>query len=192
MRLNLRTNVMLYFDDITRNGKLWAVRYEGDSDNVLFQSFSKWNDVEWLREFFTENKSDLESYFKITDLNVAIADTIEDADKLQCLILDLNPDADLERLFRPLDNRQTVALMLDKEKARIKNRPSHVSWLRLYAIRLEEGAFIITGGAIKLTERMPERAHTFAELAKMEKVRNFLLDENIVDRDSFEDYQNSL
>lgn len=183
---------MLYFDDITRNGRLWAVRYEGESDNVLFQSFSKWNDVEWLREFFTENKNDLESYFKITDLNVAIADTIEDADKLQCLILDLDPDPDLESLFRPLDNRQTVALMLDKEKARIVNRPAHVSWLRLYAIRLEEGSFIITGGAIKLTETMPERAHTFAELAKMEKVRNFLLDENIVDRDSFEDYQNSL
>ena len=39
---------------------------------------------------------------------------------------------------------------------------------------------------------MPERTHTFQELAKMEKVRNFLLDENIVDRDSFEDYQNAL
>ena len=82
--------------------------------------------------------------------------------------------------------------MLDKEKARLKNRPAHVSWLRLYAIRLERGSFIITGGAIKLTETMPERTHTFQELAKMERVRNFLLDENIVDRDSFEDYQNSL
>ena len=148
--------------------------------------------MEWLREFFSENRNDLESYFKITDLNEAISDTIEDADKLQCLILDLTPDTDLESLFRPLDNRQAVALMLDKEKARLKNRPAHVSWLRLYAIRLEEGSFIITGGAIKLTETMPERSHTFQELAKMEKVRNFLLDENIVDRDSFEDYQNSI
>ena len=148
--------------------------------------------MEWLREFFIENRNDLESYFKITDLNEAISDTIEDADKLQCLILDLTPEADLERIFRPLDNRQTVALMLDKENARLKNRPAHVSWLRLYAIRLEEGSFIITGGAIKLTETMPERTHTFQELAKMEKVRNFLLDENIVDRDSFEDYQNAL
>ena len=183
---------MLSFDDITRDGRLWSVRYEGESENALFNCFSQWNDVEWLREFFTENQNDLKSYFKITDLNEAISDTIEDADKLQCLILDLAPDADLESLFRPLDNRQTVALMLDKEKARLKNRPAHVSWLRLYAIRLEEGSFIITGGAIKLTETMPERTHTFQELAKMEKVRNFLLDENIIDRDSFEDYQNSL
>ena len=30
------------------------------------------------------------------------------------------------------------------------------------------------------------------KLAKMEKVRNFLLDERIVDKDSFEDYKNNL
>ena len=171
---------MLYFDDITRDGRLWSVRYEGEHENALFHCFEQ-----WLRNFFAENRDDLESYFKITDLNVAISDTIEDADKLQCLIMDLTPDADLESLFRPLDNRQTVALMLDKEKTRLKNRPVHISWLRLYAIRLEKGSFIITGGAIKLTETMPERTHTFQELAKMEKVRNFLLDENIVDRDKF-------
>lgn len=47
-----------------------------------------------------ENKDDLESYFKVTDVNEAIYDTIEDSDKLQCLILDLSPDADLEKLFR--------------------------------------------------------------------------------------------
>ena len=89
---------MLYFDDITRDGRLWAVRYEDDTENALFHSFEQWNDVEWLRDFFLANQDDLESYFKITDLNEAISDTIEDADRLQCLILDLSPDADLEKL----------------------------------------------------------------------------------------------
>ena len=32
---------------------------------------------------------------------------------------------------------------------------------------------------------MAEREHTLLELAKMEKVRNFLLDEGIVDKESF-------
>ena len=27
---------MLYFDDITRDGRLWSVRYEGESENALF------------------------------------------------------------------------------------------------------------------------------------------------------------
>lgn len=183
---------MMYFDDITRNGRLWSVRYEGASDNALSECFAQWNDVEWLRDFFTASKEDLESFFKVTDVNEAIYDTIEDSDKLQCLILDLNPDADLEKLFRPLDNRQTVALMLDKEKARLKSEGGHPSWLRLYAIRLEKNTFIVTGGAIKLTATMGEREHTLQELGKMERVRNFLLDEGIVDKDSFVDFQESL
>ena len=176
---------MMNFDDITQDGRLWSVRYDGESENALFNCFDKWNNVEWLRDFFIQNQDDLDSYFNVTDVNEAISNTIEDADKLQCLILDLSPDADLEKIFRPLDNRQTAALILDKEKARY-------SWLRLYAIRLEKGAFIITGGAIKLTATMSERRHTFEELAKMEKVRNFLLDAGVVDKDSFEDYKSSL
>lgn len=183
---------MMLFDDITKDGRLWSVRYEGASDNALFECFAQWNDVEWLRDFFSVNKEDLESFFRITDVNKAIYDTIEDSDKLQCLILDLSPDADLEKLFRPLDNRQTVAMMLDKEKARLKNAIGHPSWLRLYAIRLEKGTYIVTGGAIKLTAAMSEREHTLNELSKMEKVRNFLLDEGIVDKDSFVDFQESL
>lgn len=178
----------MLFDDITNDGRLWAVRYDDDEENALFESFAQWNDVEWLRNFFTENKEDLESYFKVTDVNEAIFDTIDDSDRLQCLILDLSPDADLEKLFKPLDNRQTAALLLDKEKARL----NHPSWLRLYAIRLEKGAFIVTGGAIKLTATMAEREHTLKELVKMERVRNYLLSEGIVDKDSFNDYQNSL
>lgn len=47
---------------------------------------------------------------------------------------------------------------------------------------------IITGGAIKLTATMQEREHTLLELQKMEKVRRFLLEENIVDDESFIEY----
>lgn len=183
---------MLLFDDVTRDGRLWSVRYEEESDNALFTVFSQWNDVEWLREFFYQNKDVLTRYFKMTDVNEAIYDTIEESDILQCMILDLSPDADLEQLFRPLNNNQAAALLLDKEKAKLKTRGRHSSWLRLYAIRLEKGVFIITGGAIKLTASMAERSHTLQELLKMEKVRNFLLEEGIVDKQSFSDYQNSL
>ena len=35
---------------------------------------------------------------------------------------------------------------------------------------------------------MQEREHTLVELARMEKVRQFMLDNNIVDMDSFKDY----
>ena len=40
------------FDDITGDGRLWAVRYDGANDNELFRLFDQWNDVMWLRNFF--------------------------------------------------------------------------------------------------------------------------------------------
>ncbi len=180
------------FDDITEDGRLWAVRYEGESDNALYNLFEQWNDVTWLRAFFKENIKDLSSYFKITDVNQAIMDTLEDSERLQCIIMDISPDADLDAIFRPLENLRIADTTLGKEKARLRQRLHHSSWLRIYAIKLADGVYIITGGAIKLTATMQEREHTQVELTKMENVRNFLLSEGIIDEDGFVDYLNML
>lgn len=74
----------------------------------------------------------------------------------------------------------------------MKRIERHTSWLRIYAIKLSEGIYVITGGAIKLTLKMEEREHTKQELVKMEKVRSFLLNENIIDNDSFVEYMNTI
>lgn len=39
---------------------------------------------------------------------------------------------------------------------------------------------------------MQERQHTLDELSKMERVRNYLISENIADEDSFMDYLQEL
>ena len=173
------------FDKIIDDGRLWAVRYSDDNDNALQKVLSQWNDAEWLADFFIQNFDDLISYFKVTDIEEAIYQTMEDSDKLSCIIMDISPDADLDKFFRPLDNNTTHEMLLGKEKG----KPHRRSWLRLYAIKLNAGIYIITGGAIKLTRTMQDRQHTLIELEKMEKVRNFLLDEKVFDEDSFTDYQ---
>ena len=188
----MHKNINKKFDLITENERLWAVRYDNCLDNVLDFILWQWNDVIWLRSFFKENIDDLASYFKITDVNQSIYDTIEDSERLQCLILDISPDADLDKIFRPLENSRTSEMILGKEKARLRNTPRHASWLRIYAIKLEPGIYVITGGAIKLTRTMQEREHTLVELARMEKVRRFLLDNDIADKDSFVDYLNEI
>ena len=146
----------------------------------------------WLRNFFKENINDLSAYFKITDINQAISDTIDDSEILEGVILDISPEANLDLIFRPLSNNRTIPEMLEKMKARGERTNRHDSWLRIYAIRLADGKYIITGGAIKLTATMQERPHTQAELDKIEKVRRFLLDEGIVDDDGFIDYISEL
>jgi hypothetical protein len=178
------------FDDITEDGRLWAVRYDGDNDNALYRLFDQWNDISWLRDFFKTNWQDLTSYFKITDVNQAIMRTIEDSEKLQGIIMDLSPDANLDDIFLPLENFRTHDMLLGKEKAKLRRGNNRTSWLRIYAIKLTSGVYIITGGAIKLTLRMDEREHTREELKKLEMVRAFLLSENIIDDDSFIEYMN--
>lgn len=180
-------NTCMTFDKVIEDGRLWAVRYQGDNENALQKVMGQWNDAEWLADFFTQNFDDLVSYFKITKLDEAVYDTMEDSDELECLILDISPDANLDELFRPLENGRTSEMMLSKEKARLRNRPRHASWLRLYAIKLNPGIYVISGGAIKLTRTMQEREHTLIELEKLEKVRQYLVANRVVDDDSFND-----
>lgn len=161
---------------------LWSVRYEGESENAFYQVFDDWNNPEWLRGFFVENRHDLERYFRVTNIDRAIYETIDEADALQCLILDLAVEANLDQAFRPLEPSRAGEGLLSKEKAKGKT-DWHPSWLRLYAIKIGEDRYLVTGGAIKLTATMQERQHTLDELRKMESVRNFLMSAGVVDSD---------
>lgn len=179
---------MMTFEDIKGDNRLWSVHYENEELNELDKVFTQWNDTGWLLKFFRENFDDLVSYFKITKLDEAVYDTMEDSDELECLILDISPDANLDELFRPLENSRSAEMMLSREKARLHNRPKHASWLRLYAIKLNPGIYVVTGGAIKLTRTMQEREHTIKELEKMEKIRQYLVKNGVIDDDSFVDF----
>ena len=45
---------VMTFEDITGDGRLWAVRYDGDTDNILATTFDKWNDQDrpYTKQFF--------------------------------------------------------------------------------------------------------------------------------------------
>lgn len=178
------------FERLTDDARLWAVVYDGDDQNIFDKVFDSWTDVLWLREFFQDNMEDLSSFFHITDLDVAIFDTVDEACALECLMLDISPEANLDLIFRPLCNLSQYDTLLSKEKAK---GPSckHSSWLRLYAIRLQSGRYIITGGAIKLTATMEEREHTLNELKNLNLVRNYLLSLGIADYEGFTSYESN-
>ena len=171
------------FEDVLHNGRLWAVKYDGDSQNILNKTFGQWLDIGYLQSFFDSNRNDLKDFFHITNLDDAIYDTIVDTVSLSCLILDVSQDANLDIIFRPLENYRFREMLLSREKAKGKRLSGHNSWLRIYAIKLDEGIYLITGGAIKLTHKMEDRQHTLNELIRMENVRNYLLSNGIVDAD---------
>ena len=128
------------FVDILQNGKLWAVVYDGEEQDILSKTIGNWMDPSYL-----------------------------------------------DYLFRPLENQRIHEMLLSREKAKGKRSSTHNSWLRIYAIKLDEGTYLVTGGAIKLTHLMAEREHTLNELRKMEMVRNYLLDNGVRDADGIKE-----
>ena len=183
--------VRMRFDRLLDDNRLWAVRYDNEESNCFDLLFSSWYDVKGLSAFFRDNLSDLSAFFHITDVYEAVEDTIDEAQRLECLMLDLSPEANLDHLFKHLENSRFSEMNLGREKARGAGGVKHPSWLRIYAIKLEPGVYLVTGGAIKLTATMADRPHTLAELAKMERVRNYLIDEGVFDLDGFNDYINN-
>jgi hypothetical protein len=157
---------------------LYSIKYAGEEFDELERLFDEWNDVEVLRDFFEENRHDLK-YFQI-QVDEAIIQTKKEARILRRKFIGLcsSQNPDLDSMFANLNNDETRTLALEKQKSKRK-------WLRLYALRIDTNAYVITGGAIKLTLEMKERLHTAKELDKLEQCRNYLINEGVFDIDSF-------
>ena len=112
--------------------------------------FRQWSNGNYLLDFFLANLDDLRGFFHIQKISDAIKDTMEDAQELERLILDFPYTERLDGLFHPLSLADNRAHEMTREKARNWDRERHVSWLRIYAIRIDPNVFVITGGAIKL------------------------------------------
>lgn len=164
---------------------LWAVKSPDEEVDELTLLFRKWNNAEYLLDFFITNFDDLKSFFKIERLDQAVADTFEDAEALQELVMDFPYTERLDELFKPLDITDARMSELTREKARNWDRKRHASWLRIYAIRLEPNVYVVTGGAIKLTRIMQERQHTALELDKLNRCKSYLKAHDVFDKDSF-------
>ena len=110
----------------------------------------------------------------------AIIETRKEAGRLreELIALTIKEIPDLNSFFVNLDDNEWRLFELAKQKSKRR-------WLRLYALRIESNAYVITGGAIKLTHKMESRPHTVKELDKLEFCRNYLKELGIFDIDSF-------
>jgi len=79
----------------------------------------------------------------------------------------------LESLFQPLNDLESAYKIPQRSKHKIGNPKKDIP-LRIYAIKADKNIYVITGGAIKLTNKMYEAEHTAEELKKLNKCKNFL------------------
>ncbi|MCD4769414.1 MAG: hypothetical protein K8R35_04530 [Bacteroidales bacterium] len=162
---------------------LFAIKYSGEKKDEFARLFELWQDPEYLEEFFESNKSDLENgFWGSISIEDAIIETYNYAQEFEHKLLELSDSNEedqltgLENIFAPLYDSQYQIYILNKSKAK-------ETWLRIYALQVENNIYIVTGGAIKLTQTMQERRHTNIELRKIENCRRYLLNKGIVDKD---------
>jgi hypothetical protein len=167
---------------------LWAIKYTDEGPDEFERLFELWQDIEYLEQFFEDNKQDLQSeFYGEISVEEAVRETRNEAKWLQKTMMELSQlnyrgqIKGLDELFRPLDDNQYRILELSKSKA-YGNR--YKSWLRIYAIKVDSNVYMVTGGAIKLTHKMKDREHTKNELTKIERCKDYLKELGIFDADS--------
>lgn len=166
--------------DIFANGKLYAFHYNGEENHELDRLIDLWNDPTHLHAFikthFKDVPKDKTSYQVFNDI-------LNNVGELEDILDEIATDGNrqFKEFFSPLHNQEYKVVELSMQKGK-KN------YLRLYALKIDDNCFVITGGAIKFTHLMEERPHTLEELNKINRCRDFLKSHGVFDNDSFYEF----
>lgn len=155
---------------------LYAIQFEGEIENEYERLMDLWTDVSYLYQF-------------LKDANVKniklLADKIsEEAECIQDFMAEVDDGIEgIDSFFKPFHNQESGFRVLSLQKG----RPNRKSTLRLYAIKIDKGIYLIAGGAIKLVATTQESEELMAEWQKMKNARNYLINNGVFDSDSFQD-----
>ncbi len=152
--------------------KLFAFHYVDEDEHEYNRLMELWTDVSFLKSYANKNNID--------DVTTFINDILQDAEQIQDFLENLNQNNQpYEFYFEPLKTSESIkSLAFHKGKIK-KNR------LRFYAIKLDANCFVITGGAIKMSQKMQDHPDTNNELIKLKKARAYLNINGVFDEDSF-------
>lgn len=152
--------------------QLYSFVYNDDV-NEYDRLMNLWEDVSYLRDYAKDNN--------IKDVNEFVEDRLRDAEQVQDFLEEITTQQQpLEYYFRPLYDHEIKARILSYQKGKIKKNA-----LRLYAIKIDDNCFVITGGAIKMTQTMQDHPDTSHELSKIKKAKSFLEENGVLDKESF-------
>ena len=174
---------------------LFSIHLKGEKEDEATKCIDNWLlNSQYLYDFFKLHQKDLNSgyYGKKISIQQAILHTRKEAENLFNGLKKLaisgtkSNDISLSLAFQPLRDGDYSQTELQQEKAKSTIRKR---WLRIYAIRIAPNTFVITGGAIKLVQKMNERTHLTKELQKLNDVRTYLISEGILDQDDFETFE---
>ena len=155
--------------------QLFAFRYDDEVDNEYDRLMELWTDVTYLNSYAKKHNIDNVAAF--------INDILQDTEQIQDFLENLNQGKKPFGLyFEPIQEAERNKL-LAFQKGKIKKNRLHR--LRYYAIKVDTNCFVITGGAIKMSQKMQEHTDTNNELTKLKKAKAYLQENGVGDEDSF-------
>lgn len=176
LKINLQVDNMKIVDIFAEEypEHLYAFVYTKNCENEYDRLMELWTDVNYLRMFAKTNK--------VININQFIKDKLRDAEKIQDLIDSLLTQSQpLEYYFRALYNQETGIKTLSLQKGKTSKQDG----LRIYAIKIDNNCFVITGGAIKMSQAMQDHPNTKKELKKIKRAQSYLKENDVFDQDSF-------
>ncbi len=153
--------------------QLFAFHYENEVDNEYDRLMNLWTDTGYLQAYAKENK--------VKNLYDFIDEILKDTEAIQDFLNDIQTNKEPhEFYFQPLQVSEGKYKILAFQKGKIVQNK-----LRLYAIKIDANCFVITGGAIKMSQIMQDHEDTDNELKKLNNARAYLNKEEVFDEDTF-------
>lgn len=145
---------------------------EGFDENEYDRLMALWTNVSYLRQYAKDNG--------VHDINQFTLDRLKDAEEIQDILESITTEGKaLSSYFQPLSQGEAF-----KELSKRKGKKGR-NGLRLYAVKIEDDCFVITGGAIKMCQKMQDHPDTNKELAKIKRAVDYLKEEGAIDKAAF-------
>lgn len=161
--------------------KLYAIQ-TGDSSDVFTECFENWQDPLYIAEYL-ESQPPILPFFGVGKKEARKL-ILKESNKFYTEILSIvkgeNPVSTLDNyIFTPLHETDDFNKPLLPTKA--YGTVSGKSFLRIYAIRLSDGSYLVVGGMIKLHRTMQESEEGKEILKKLKVWENYLRNNRISD-----------
>jgi hypothetical protein len=140
-----------------------------------------WTDVSYLDRYARDNN--------VKDVNRFVKARLRDAEQIEDFLEELTQEnRALDTYFHQLNNNETGFKLLSLRKGKASKQDG----LRLYAVKIDDDCFLITGGAIKMSLKNDDHEDTREEMKKIDKVKSFLHDNGVFDKNSFYEFRTEL
>ena len=184
----------IFEDEKGNRTGIHSFRYSDGETEEFERMFSLWTDTKYIKNYLIANQKYLQSlFFSGITIDDLIDQILDEAEEMEKMLLNYcekgfeSENINLQTIFRPLSNFQDDLKELNSYKVsvreklfnEIEHRKTKDAIIRIYAIKIEDNCFIITGGAIKLTQRMEDHPDTILELNKLKRCRDYLIENEI-------------